>query len=378
MSSSSTDRLGIDPTLTIDALRRSVVGRGREIEVLLAALRSGRHILLEGPPGTGKSTLLRTLAEGTGADFEFVEGTAELTPARLVGHFDPATVLTEGYSPQVFVDGPLLRAMRSGALLYVEEINRVPEETLNALVTVMSEREIVVPRLGRVEAEDGFRLVAAMNPFDAVGTGRISGAVMDRVCRLTFGYQSAEEEVDIVARATGALGDASLVAVVEMVRATREHSDLRSGSSVRGAIDMVLVARELVSIRGGAGVPLDAALVALSGRVRVREGSARTAEEIVTELWERYLAPTDPSAHLRGGRSGKSERPDGSSGGLKRPSPGGAGGSPRVNRFELESIPLFGDLSTRGWPPRRAGLRGGARRRARPGALVARIDDERR
>jgi len=155
--------------------------------VLLAALRSGRHILLEGPPGTGKSTLLRTLAEGAGADFEFVEGTAELTPARLVGHFDPATVLTEGYSPQVFVDGPLLRAMRSGALLYVEEINRVPEETLNALVTVMSEREIVVPRLGRVEAEDGFRLVAAMNPFDAVGTGRISGAFMDRVCRLTFG-----------------------------------------------------------------------------------------------------------------------------------------------------------------------------------------------
>ena len=273
--------------------------------MLLAALRSGRHILLEGPPGTGKSTLLRTLAEGTGADFEFVEGTAELTPARLVGHFDPATVLTEGYSPQVFVDGPLLRAMRSGALLYVEEINRVPEETLNALVTVMSEREIVVPRLGRVEAEDGFRLVAAMNPFDAVGTGRISGAVMDRVCRLTFGYQSAAEEVDIVARATGALGDASLVAVVEMVRATREHSDLRSGSSVRGAIDMVLVARELVSIRGGAGVPLDAALVALSGRVRVREGSERTAEEIVTELWERYLAPTDPVSRSEEGDSGK-------------------------------------------------------------------------
>ena len=315
MSSSSTDRLGIDPTLTIDALRRSVVGRGREIEVLLAALRSGRHILLEGPPGTGKSTLLRNLAEGTGADFEFVEGTAELTPARLVGHFDPATVLTEGYSPQVFVDGPLLRAMRSGALLYVEEINRVPEETLNALVTVMSEREIVVPRLGRVEAEDGFRLVAAMNPFDAVGTGRISGAVMDRVCRLTFGYQSAEEEVDIVARATGAVADASLTAVVEMVRATREHSDLRSGSSVRGAIDMVLVARELVSIRGGAGVPLDAALVALSGRVRVREGSARTAEEIITELWERYLSPADRASRSEendpGKASGRTARPAG-------------------------------------------------------------------
>ncbi len=305
MSSSSTEPTGSDLTLTIEALQRSLVGRGREIEVVLAALRSGRHILLEGPPGTGKSTLLRHLAEGTGSGFEFVEGTAELTPARLVGHFDPATVLTEGYAPEVFIDGPLLRAMRSGALLYVEEINRVPEETLNTLVTVMSEREIAVPRLGRVVAEPGFRLVAAMNPFDAVGTGRISGAVMDRVCRLTFGYQSAEEEVDIVARATGGGGDAPLAAVVEMVRATRKHPDLRSGSSVRGAIDTVLVAGELVSIRGGGGVPLDAALVALSGRVRVREGSARTAEEIITELWERHLAPTEPSRSAGEGDPGK-------------------------------------------------------------------------
>ena len=72
------------------------------------------------------------------------------------------------------VDGPLAAAMRAGALLYVEEINRVPEETLNVLITVMSEGELHVPRLGRLTAADGFRLVAAMNPFDAVGTARIA------------------------------------------------------------------------------------------------------------------------------------------------------------------------------------------------------------
>ena len=71
-----------------------------------------------------------------------VEGNAELTPARLVGHFDPALVLAKGYRPDIFVDGPLLEAMRSGGLLYVEELNRVPEETLNVLLTVMSEGEI--------------------------------------------------------------------------------------------------------------------------------------------------------------------------------------------------------------------------------------------
>ena len=67
------------------------------------------------------------------------------------------------------------------------------------LITVMSERELHVPRLGRVVAEPGFRLVAAMNPFDAIGTARISSAVYDRVCRLSVDYQDAADEVAIVA-----------------------------------------------------------------------------------------------------------------------------------------------------------------------------------
>ena len=283
----------------LDQLCAQVVGRRRELELVLAALDADRHVLLEGPPGTGKSTVLRAVASGLGIGFEFVEGNAELTPARLVGHFDPARVMTQGYDPEVFVDGPLVTALRDGSLLYVEEINRIPEETLNVLITVMSEGEIHVPRLGRVTATTGFRLVAAMNPFDAVGTARISAAVYDRVCRVSMGYQISAEEKEIVERkmTRGNLDAVWIDGVVEVVRRTRTHPDLRVGSSVRGAVDTALVAQSLAELRGQVAsqpsVSLDAALVALSGRVRVREGCNRTSEEIVTEIWQDVFGRAD-------------------------------------------------------------------------------------
>lgn len=279
----------------------AAVARGDEAQILEAALLSGAHVLLEGPPGTGKSTLLRQVARDREIPFVLVEGNAELTPARLIGHFDPALVLERGYAAEIFEDGPLLEAMRSGGLLYVEELNRIPEETLNVLLAAMSEKEIAVPRLGRVVAAAGFGLVAAMNPFDAVGTARVSSALYDRTCRISMGYQSAEAERDIVAMHSPGIDAAWRSKVVVLVRASREHDALEWGSSVRGAIDIARIAVELAQLRGVAvddwHVGLAAAKVSLSGRIRLHDSTGLSPEDVVREMYERVFGPepTDES-----------------------------------------------------------------------------------
>ena len=93
------------------------MGRERELALVLAAVAAGRDLLLEGPPGTSKSTLLRAITAEWGIPLVFVEGNADLTPAKLVGHHNPARVLREDYSPENFVDGPLVEAMRQAGQL---------------------------------------------------------------------------------------------------------------------------------------------------------------------------------------------------------------------------------------------------------------------
>jgi MoxR-like ATPase len=284
-----------------------VVGRERELNLVLAAVAAGCDILLEGPPGTSKSTLLRAITAEWGIPLLFVEGNADLTPARLLGHHNPARVLREDYTADNFVEGPLVEAMRTGGFLYIEEFNRAPEDTLNTLLTAMAERQVAVPRVGVVTALPTFLVIASMNPFDNVGTTRLSSSVHDRLCRLAIGYQDAPAERDIVDRRTErlalpeALCERLISDAVALTRATREQDDVRQGSSVRGAIDLTLIAGQLLQLAGTIDpedpsypeTVFDAMLVALSGRIFLDETTERSPEAVLRRIWEDHfvLAP---------------------------------------------------------------------------------------
>ena len=287
-----------------------VVGRARELELLRAAVTAGRDVLLEGPPGTSKTTMLRAITADWGVPLMFVEGNADLTTGKLVGHHAPDRVLREGYLAENFVDGPLVEAMRLGGFLYIEELNRSPQDTLNTLLSAIGDRRLTIPRIGTITAKSTFRLIASMNPFDNVGTMRISMSIYDRLCRLAVGYQDEALEREIVEQRTSSDGDPlqrddRLVRdAVALVRATRDHPDVRHGSSVRGAIDTVLVARELgrarqviVDLPGTVRRPgeayralvLDAITVALSGRIQLDPTAVMTAEQVLHDIWESYF-----------------------------------------------------------------------------------------
>ena len=316
------------------------MGRTRELDLVLAAVAAGRDVVLEGPPGTSKSTLLRAITSEWGIPLLLVEGNADLTPAKLVGHHNPARVLREDYSPDNFVDGPLVEAMRRGGFLYIEEFNRAPEDTVNTLLTAMAERRIAVPRVGEVVAKDTFRVIASMNPYDNIGTTRLSTSVHDRLCRLAVTYQDAAAERGIVALRAPvpdlkpARYERLVADAVAVTRATRVHEDIRQGSSVRGAIDLTLVAgqlfdlnpeRERVSPGPGASDPdgraaadwdgpaalgrdeptaperdeaaeqayrdviYDAMVVALSGRIFLDETVDATPEQVLRQIWEDHF-----------------------------------------------------------------------------------------
>lgn len=272
-----------------------LVGRRVERRALVAALRAGRDLLVEGPAGTGKSLLVRDVARAIGRPVTVVEGSAAVTGGTLLGHHEPAAVLRAGFSGAAFVDGPLVVAMRRGQLLHLEEANRLPADTLNVLLGPLGERRIAVPRVGTIIAAPGFGVVATVNDEDTSGTQPLSRALGERFVRLRLEHLRIHEEQAVLRLHAPDAPPWLVRAAAAITRATRVHPDLARGASVRGAIDLLLVVGALAELedldlhdrdaRTRTAV-LRAAMVALSGRVTVHGSCARTAEDVIREVWE--------------------------------------------------------------------------------------------
>ncbi|MCG6881632.1 MAG: MoxR family ATPase, partial [Deltaproteobacteria bacterium] len=255
---------------------------------------AGKHILLEGPPGTSKSTLLRTIAGAAGIPFYIVEGNIDLTPAKLVGHFNPSKVMADNYHPEYFEKGPLTRAMEKGGILYIEEFNRMPADVSNVLISPMEEGEIAIPRYGTVKAIRPFTVIAAQNPYDDVGTVRVSRAFMDRICLIKMNYQDEDEEREIVKLRTGSNDSKAINMSVKMVRETRNHPDIKLGASVRAGIDLVDLFTGMQKLEDQPEQNfLTSASMAMSNKIWLNEMTSQSADQIIEELWNSLNANLD-------------------------------------------------------------------------------------
>ena len=256
-----------------------LIGRQLEVSQIRACLRAHRNVLLEGPVGVGKTHLALAAAAELGIPSFRVDGDSRYSEQKLCGWFDPPGVLQKGYSHETFIPGPLVEAMQKGGVLFINELNRLPEGVQNVLLPAIDERMILVPRLGEIRAEKNFLVIATQNPKEFVATSHLSEAILDRFELVVLDYQSEEEETRIVenglSKGTGLEGSPVLqnlpLASVRLIRMTRTHPKIRRGASVRAALSVAeitagLVIGDRMDFRKAF---LSAALLALPTRIEI-------------------------------------------------------------------------------------------------------------
>ncbi len=277
-------------------------------EQILAVLHSGRHLLLEGPVGSGKTLIAKELASRlpdmkvrdcgfnclpespecpqceTQKDapiitilgskrFVRVQGSPELTAEDLIGDIDPVVAFKHGpFDPRAFKPGKIIKANRK--ILFIDEINRLSERLQNTLLQVLQEHVITIGNFD-VEFDIDTILIATMNPAEYAGVERISEALKDRLERVKITYPTAEEELEIVQR-YGVKTDKEIPLklaqeIVEIIQRTRNDKDIENAASVRATLSTWNLSQSFTTLRKDTTVSVDdirkAARVALRGRV---------------------------------------------------------------------------------------------------------------
>jgi MoxR-like ATPase len=301
-------------------VRKAVVGQDAIIDLMLTSLLVGGHILLEGVPGTAKTLLTRAFAAGLALQFGRIQFTPDLMPGDVLG----TNLFNFQTNSFILTKGPIF-----AQLLLADEINRTPPKTQAALLQAMNERLVTIDGKDYSLGDD-FMVVATQNPIEQQGTYPLPEAQLDRfLFKMIIEHPSRDEEREIVRRhghrsamprvedfGLKAVADGSALAqvresvtrirlsdplvdyIVDVIRATREHSSLEVGASTRAANMLAAASRAFAVLAGRDFVIPDdikfLALPVLRHRLTLTpsaEIEGLTADRILREVIDQTPAP---------------------------------------------------------------------------------------
>lgn len=272
-----------------------IIGRTEELKKIILARSVGKNILIEGEVGTGKTTLAQAVSNYYDANFYRIDCSEETLTHNLIGHWDPPLVISKGYGEDSYVYGPLASAMSNGGCLFINEINRMPESTQNALLTSLDEKILEIPKLKTIHAKNNFFVVATLNPSAHVGVTVLGEAIKDRFIWIKIDYQKPEEEIKIIKQEVnlnGELDDKIARISQEIVEITRNSTAIRRGSSIRGAIDLAALITQYETNTSTKNW-VEAAIMSLYNKIELEDGVTKSKKEIITEIVLSVLNKSD-------------------------------------------------------------------------------------
>jgi MoxR-like ATPase len=257
----------------------TVIGMRELIRALVIAIVARGHVLVEGPPGLGKTLLGKSLAAALSGRFTRIQGTADLMPADITG----VHVFDQPSGKFVLHPGPIFTDV-----LLVDEINRAGPKTQSALLEAMAERQVSIDRK-TYRLPPAFLVIATQNPHEFEGTFPLPESQLDRfMMRVDVGYPGVDDEGAVLARygTIGAAADMAgkpaagditagdidaarecadrvhvspelLTYVLGIAKASREQAQIALGLSTRGALALLLAARVAAGLRGSEFVTPD-------------------------------------------------------------------------------------------------------------------------
>lgn len=302
--------------ILIDNINKIIVGKYDVVELVVTALITGGHVLMEDMPGTGKTMLAKTLAKSVDAEFGRVQFTPDLLPSDITG----LNVYSQKTGEFEFHKGPVFCN-----ILLADEINRATPRTQSSLLECMEEKQVTIDRITR-ELDEPFFVIATQNPIETSGTFPLPEAQLDRfLMRLSMGMIGDLEEIDLLKQKLAGTTIDSIDSVCtkediirmhdeamqvyvheELIKyicaiceATRHHDNIIAGVSARGSIALMRAVQSYAYIKGRNYVtPEDIkklAVPVLSHRLILMEGFARKNiyEDRIAGIVRNVLVPTE-------------------------------------------------------------------------------------